>query len=139
MWIPFRPTRARAALMLAGLAVVAGAYGLAGLCGRLRADIVRTGSCTVGSVTSTSKEHLTVQLANGGYVGLYGFGLDLSAGAPLFLCVSDGGTWADARGDSSRWLLTSEPATFPAAAGIALVFSGLYVGDGVRIGRRDEE
>jgi hypothetical protein len=138
-YIPFRPTRARAALILAGVLVAAAAYRLAGVCGQLRMDIVRTGTCTVGSVTHTSRKHLTVRLDDGRHIDLYGYGDDLDEGRPLRVCVSEGGTWADARGDSSNWLLTSEPSIFPAAGGGLLVILALYAGDGIRIGRRDED
>ncbi|GAB3852878.1 hypothetical protein ACFPIJ_26135 [Dactylosporangium cerinum] len=136
--MPFRPTPARAGLLLAGVLMAAAAYGLTALCGRLRMDIVRTGTCTVASVTGGSREHLTVRLDDGTRIGLYGYGLDLSPGTRLRICVSTGGTWADARGDSSNWLLTSEPAVFPAAAAGVLAILALYAGDGDRIGRRDE-
>ncbi|MFG2045370.1 hypothetical protein [Dactylosporangium sp. NPDC048998] len=138
-FIPFRPTRARGALMLAGVLVAAGAYGLVGLCGQLRMDVMHTGSCTVATVTHVSREHLTVELDSGTQVGLYGYGRDLTEGAPLRVCVSKDGTWADARGHSSNWLLTSEPSVFPAAAAGVLMFLALYAGDGIRIGCRDED
>ena len=137
-FIPFRPTPARAALMVTGVLMAAGVYGLVGLCGRLRMDIVRTGTCAVASVTSVGRERFTVQLDDGTRIGLHGYGLDLAEGTPLRICVSNGGTWADARGDSSNWLLTSEPSIFPAAAAGVLAILALYAGDGIRIGRRDE-
>lgn len=138
MFIPFRPTRARGALMLAGVLAAAGAYGLAGLCGRLRMEVVRTGSCAVATVTQVSKEHLTVGVDSGAQIGLYGYGLGLTEGAPLRVCVNKDGMWADARGDSSNWLLTAEPSAFPAATAGILMILALYAGDGIRIGRRDE-
>ena len=137
-FVPYRPTRARAAVLLTGVLVAAAAYGLAGLCGRLRMDVMRTGSCDVAMVTGVSKEYLTVELDGGTHVRLYGYGLDLTAGTPLRVCVSKNGTWADARGDSSNWLLTSEPSIFPAAAAAMLIILAFYAGDGIRIGHRDE-
>jgi hypothetical protein len=125
--------------MLAGVVVAVAAYCLAGLCGRLREDILRTGDCLTATLTGQSKEHLTVQLDDGRRVGLYGYGPDLRDGSPLPVCVSTGGTWADSNGDSSNWLLTVEPSLFPAAGAGMLVILALYAGDGVRIGRHDEE
>lgn len=119
--------------MLAGVLVVVGAYGLAELNGRLRADVVRDGTCASSTVTSRAKEHFTVQLGDGTLVKLYGSGDAFDVGEPLSICERRG-TWADRQGDAGRWLLTSEPAVFPAAIGLVLVILGLYAGDGVQIG-----
>ncbi len=137
-FIPYRPTWARAAVLLTGVLVAAMAYGLAAICGQLRMDIMRTGSCDVAMVSGVDTEHLTVELDDGAHVGLFGYGPELNAGTPLRVCASKNGTWADARGDSSNWLLTSEPSILPAAAAAILMILAFYAGDGIRLGRRDE-
>lgn len=119
--------------------MAATAYGLASVCGRLRMDIVRTGTCAVASVTREGREDFTVRLDDGRHIDLYGYGDDLTEGTPLRVCVSEDGTWADAQGDASTWLLTSEPSIFPAAAAGLLVMLALYAGDGVRLGGRGED